>query len=256
MKSLIRFLIRRIPRPVLIRFSYLFSWVFRFWYRGNNVECPVCGNTFRSFLPYGVKVRENALCPACLSLERHRLLWLYLENETGFFSDMMKVLHIAPEQSFLKRFRALKNLDYTTADLESPLADLHFDLHEIPFDNNQFDLFMCNHVLEHVEDDKRVLGEVFRVLRPGGKAIMQVPLDYEREVTYENPEITDPGEREKHFGQKDHLRVYGLDFPERLKKAGFDVMEVPYPAQLGPAKIRRYSLPEEEIIYISVKPKI
>ena len=224
MKGLIRFLLRSIPRPVLIRFSYLFSWLFRFWYRGNNVECPVCENSFRKFLPYGRIARENVLCPSCLSLERHRLLWLYLKNETRFFEDPLKVLHVAPEQSFIKRFRALKNLDYTTADLESPIADIHFDLHEIPLEDNTYDYFICNHVLEHVEDDKKVLAEILRVLKPGGTAILQVPLDYHREHTFEDKNIVDPLEREKHFGQNDHVRVYGLDYPERLREAGFDAM--------------------------------
>lgn len=254
MKGLIRFLIRRLPRPVLIRFSYMFSWLFRFWYAGNKVECPVCENSFRSFLPYGVQIRDNVLCPVCLSLERHRLIWLYLKNETDFFSSKYKVLHVAPEQTFLKRFRAMENLDYTTADLESPIADIHFDLHDIPLEDNIYDYFICNHVLEHVDDDKKVLGEVFRVLKPGGIAIMQVPLDYSREKTYEDQSITKPADREKHFGQKDHLRVFGLDYSERLRAAGFEVEEISYPVQLGVDKINRFRLAEEEILYISKKP--
>ncbi len=254
MKSLIRFLIRRLPRPVLIRFSYLLSWLLRFWYRGIEVECPVCDHSFRTFLPYGVKGRDNALCPSCLSLERHRLLWLYLKNETDFFTASYKVLHIAPEQCFLKRFRNLENLDYTTADLESPIADIHFDLHSIPLADDQFDFFICNHVLEHVEDDIKVVKEVLRILKPKGKAIMQVPLDYTRQRTYEDASITSPSDREKHFGQKDHLRIYGLDFPERLRKAGFQVEEIAYPLRLGNEKINKYRLPKEEIIYLSIKP--
>ena len=254
MKGLIRLLIRKLPRPVLIRFSYLFSWIFRIWYRGNNVECPVCENTFRSFLPYGVKVRQNALCPACLSLERHRLLWLYLKNETGFFTDNIKVLHVAPEQSFLKRFRSLQNLDYTSADLESPLADMHFDLHDIPLPDNTYDFLICNHVLEHVRDVKIVLKEIIRVIKPGGVAIMQVPVDYNRDETYEDPSITDPGEREIHFGQKDHMRVFGRNYGDVLRDAGFIVKETPYAKTLGQEWLERYSLPVEEIIYLSSKP--
>lgn len=255
MKRLIRFLIRRLPRPVLIRFSYLFSWLFRFWYAGNKVECPVCENTFRSFLPYGVQIRDNVLCPACLSLERHRLLWLYLKDETDFFEAHYKVLHVAPEQSFLKRFKALSALDYTTADLESPIADIHFDLHEIPLPDNTYDFFICNHVLEHVEDDVKVLAEVIRILKPGGTAIMQVPLDYKRESTFEDKSITNQADREKFFGQKDHVRIYGLDYPKRLRSAGFEVEEIPYPVLLGSEKINRFRLPPEEIIFISKKPK-
>ena len=251
----IKLLSRRLPRPMQIRLSYLFSWLIRFFFRGNKVECPVCERTFSSFLPFGVKVRDNALCPTCLSLERHRLQWLYLKNETDFFKAPYKVLHVAPEQCFLKRFRALENLDYTTADLESPLADLHFDLHDIPLADNLYDYFICNHVLEHVEDDRKVMREVLRILKPGGKAIMQVPLDYELKETFEDSTITKPSDREKYFGQRDHLRLYGLDYPERLRKVGFIVEEIPYPILLGKDKASRYRLPEEEILYLSVKPE-
>jgi len=255
MRRLIKFLNRYLPRPFLIRMSYLFSWLFRIFYRGNNVECPVCDKTFRKFLPFGVKERENALCPACMSLERHRLQWLYLKDETDFFTSSHKVLHVAPEQCFHKRFKALSNLDYTTADLESPLADLHFDLHDIPLEDNLYDFFICNHVLEHVEDDKRVLKEVLRILKPGGKAIMQVPLDYSRELTFEDSSITKASEREKFFGQKDHLRVYGLDYPDVLRAQGFHVEEIDYSGILGEEKANRYRLDQKEILYLSTKPE-
>ena len=133
-------------------------------------------------------------------------------------------------------------------------ADIHFDLHDIPLEDNLYDFFICNHVLEHVEDDLKVLSEIFRVLKPGGRAILQVPLDYSRELTYEDKEIVSPHEREKHFGQKDHLRVFGLDYPERLRSAGFDVAEISFPQQLGSDKTARYRLDNNEILYLSTKP--
>src|SRR5512145_1385729 len=106
MKKLIRLLLSYISRPWLIRFSLIFMRFSMILYRGNRVECPVCGRHFSRFMPYGYnKVRENALCPGCLSLERHRLLWLYLKNRTAFFTAPYKVLHIAPEQCFHKRFK-------------------------------------------------------------------------------------------------------------------------------------------------------
>ena len=206
-------------------------------------------------MPYGVMSRDNALCPSCLSLERHRLLWLFLKNETDFFSSSLKVLHVAPEQCFLKRFRSLKNLDYITADLESPIADVHFDLHDIPLSDNQYDIIICNHVMEHVRDDKRVLGELLRILKPGGRAIVQVPLDYSRTSTFEDPSVTRPSDRENLFGQRDHVRVYGLDYPERLRTSGFMVEEIAYPLQLGKDIVSKYRLPEEEIIYLNIKPE-
>ncbi|MEA1878275.1 MAG: methyltransferase domain-containing protein [Bacteroidota bacterium] len=253
MKSLIRLLIRNIPRPVLIRFSTLFSSVFRIWYRGNSVECPVCNRTFRKFMPYGINTRSNVLCPGCLSLERHRLIWVYLTRETDFFTSKHKFLHVAPEQCFQPRFKKIAGLEYLTADLESPIADMHFDLHSIPLEDSSFDFFMCNHVLEHVDDDAKVMREIFRVLRAGGTAILQVPQDYSLEKTYEDSSITDPLEREKHFLQKDHVRLYGMDYPERLRKAGFEVEELHYASVLGEELTERYRLPVDEILYLARK---
>ncbi|MCD6331653.1 MAG: methyltransferase domain-containing protein [Bacteroidales bacterium] len=255
MKTLIRWLMRHVPRPMLIRLSLLFGWVIRPFYRGNRVFCPVCRSSFRQFLPYGIQKRENVLCPSCLSLERHRLIWLYLEQKSDFFTAPGRVLHVAPEQCFYKRFKKLDHIDYVTADLESPMADLHFDLHHIPLDEKQFDWVICNHVLEHVADDRQVMKEILRVLKPGGRALLQVPLDYSYEITYEDPGITDPSEREIHFGQRDHLRVYGCDYPERLREAGFTVYEEYFLQELLPEQRERYRLPEKEDIYLCQRPK-
>ena len=152
MKSFIKFLVRKIPRPLLIRFSGLFSLIVRPFYLGNNVKCPVCESSFRKFLPFGNKGEDNRLCPKCLSLERHRLLWLYLKNETDFFHDKLKVIHIAPEQPFIKRFKKLKNLDYITADLVSPIADMHFDIMNIPLEDEIFDFVICNQELIRINN--------------------------------------------------------------------------------------------------------
>jgi len=219
-------------------------------YRGNQVECPVCGGRFRKLLPYGYnKVRENALCPRCLSLERHRLLWLYLKNRTDFFSGRLKVLHIAPEQCFHKRFRSMKNLNYITADLESPLADVKLDVQNMPFGDNEFDVVICNHVLEHVPNDRKAIGEIYRVLKRDGFAILQVPTDYTMEKTHEDASITDPFEREKHFRQKDHYRLYGRDYLNRLKEAGFIIKDDNYLLGLSNEDRERYRLPAMEFMY-------
>jgi SAM-dependent methyltransferase len=253
MRKFIKFLVRKIPRPYLIKFSYAFSWIVAIFYKGNKHECPICGGTYRKLLPYGNKGDDNRLCPKCLSLERHRLIWLYLKQKTNFFSDNLKVLHIAPEQSFYKRFKALENIDYYTADLESPLAQYHFDIHEIPFDENTFDVIICNHVLEHVEDEFKVTREFYRVLKPGGFAILQVPINLQFETTYEDPKITDPKEREKHFGQYDHLRWHGKDYADRLRKSGFNVEESNFVNEFSEQQIERYRLPRNEILYIARK---
>jgi SAM-dependent methyltransferase len=250
MKGLIKFALNTVPRKYMIRLSYLFRIISQYTNKGNNVECPVCKGHFRKFMPYGYnKVRENALCPGCLSLERHRLLWLYLQYRTDFFSASLKVLHIAPEQCFHKRFRKMRNLVYITADLESPLADVKLDVQELPFGDHEFDVVICNHVLEHVPDDRKAIGEIYRVIKNGGYAILQVPTDYGMEKTLEDATITDPMEREKHFRQKDHFRFYGRDYLNRLKEAGFIIKDDNYLLSLSKEERERFRLPDMEFMY-------
>ncbi len=244
---------RKIPRKALIISGYFLKYPFRLLYSGNKVECPICSGKFRKFLPYGVVSRPNVLCPKCLSLERHRLIWIFLKNKTEFFSTNIKLLHVAPEQCFRKYFKKQMNLEYITADLESPIADVKLDIQDIPFDDNSFNMIMCNHVLEHVENDKQAMSEFFRVLKHNGFAILQVPLDTDRKKTYEDSSITDPKEREKHFLQKDHLRLYGLDYPEILRDSGFYVEEINLIKELSHDLIEKYRLAPDEIIYFAQK---
>lgn len=253
MKKLYKFLLNRLPRPLLIRLSYPFKLVAPLLFKGNKVECPVCGRSFSKFLSYGSDMahRENVLCPYDLTLERHRLIWLYLKDHSNFFfAEKLNVLHIAPEQCFHKTFKEQKNLNYLTADLESPIADMHFDLHEIPLENDRFDIIFCNHVMEHVEDAHKCMSELHRVMKPGGWGIMQVPQDFTRETTYEDPSITSPEDREKHYWQKDHVRLFGKDYPQWLEKAGFTVTEFRKEDYYSQEKIERYRLHKEEILYI------
>lgn len=224
--------------------------IIAFFYKGNKVECPVCEKTFSRFLPYGYhEVRNNVLCPACFSLERHRLIWIYLRNKTDLFNKNLVVLHIAPEQCFYNKFKKLKNLKYTTGDLESPLADVKLDVQNMPFEDNIFDIVICNHVLEHVEDDFKAMREILRVLKPGGIAIMLVPILFDMKKTYEDPSIIKPSERLKHFLQKDHYRIYGADYIDRVKKAGFVVTENNYLDEVDPLLKSRYCLPEQEYMF-------
>jgi len=236
-------------------FSFPFSWIVPFFYKGNNVECPICKGRFRKFLPYGNKGLDNRLCPKCLSLERHRLIWLFLNQKTNFFTANLKVLHVAPEQPFLKRFKQLKNLDYITADLVSPIADVKLDIRNIPFGENTFDVFMCNHVLEHIDDELKATKEIFRVLKPGAWAILQVPLDISNEVTFEDLSITNPKEREKIFGQYDHVRLYGRDYAKRLAMSGLQVYPDKLVDEIGNELAERYRLDKSEYIYFCKKPE-
>ncbi len=254
MKYIISFVIRKIPRKYLQLFSHFFLRILAVFYRGNNVACPVCQHRFRKFLPYGrVNPRPNALCPSCLALERHRLMWLYLQQKTNFFTANLKVLHVAPELCFIKRFEAMPNLDYITADIESPLAKVKMDLHDIPFEQGTFDVAFCNHVMEHVTDDIQCMKELYRILKPGGWAIIQSPMDFDRAETYEDASITSPAKREKAFLQSDHLRLYGMDYHERLEKAGFKVTVDYFVQEVDKQERERYALPKQEIIYFCQK---
>lgn len=240
----------------MIRLSYPFKKIAPVIYKGNNVECPVCERSFRKFLSYGSEVahRENVLCPFDLTLERHRLMWLYLKDHSNFLTaEKLDVLHIAPEQCFFKRFKAQTNLNYLTGDLFSPLADIHFDLHSIPLEDNKFDVIFCNHVLEHVDDAMQCMQELYRVMKPGGWGIFQVPQDFTRDVTYEDPSIVTPEDREKHYWQKDHVRLFGKDYPDWLRKAGFTVEEFRQQSNYSKELISRYRLAPTEILYIARK---
>ncbi|MFP4088889.1 MAG: class I SAM-dependent methyltransferase [Cyclobacteriaceae bacterium] len=255
MKTLIRWAIRFVPRKILQLFGQKLLSIVAFFYRGNNYQCPVDGKTYRRLLPYGrIETRPNALCPSSLTLERHRLMWLYLKQRTDFFTRQHKVLHVAPEICFIDRFEAMPNLEYITADLESPWAKVKMDLHDVPFEDNTFDVIFCNHVMEHVEDDIRCMSELHRVLKPGGWAIIQSPV-YDFPVTLEDKSITDPAEREKAFGQRDHLRMYGQDYAQRLRSAGFQVSEDDFVKTLSPEEIRWYALMPDETIYLCSKGK-
>ncbi|PKD18081.1 SAM-dependent methyltransferase [Salegentibacter salinarum] len=254
MSKLFKVVLNTLPRPLLIRLSYWVKPFFKYALRGNKYSDPIDGRSFSKFLPYGyINQRENVLSPSTLSLERHRLLWLYLKNETEFFSKNLKVLHFAPEQAFYKRFKKLKNLAYTTTDLNSPLADVKADICDLPFEANKFDFILCNHVLEHIPDDTKAIQELYRILKPGGTAILQIPQDLNREQTFEDDSITDRKERERIFGQYDHVRIYGRDYFEKLRSVGFKVEEVNYTENLSPEEINKYRLAKGEVIPVCYK---
>ncbi|MEM9390767.1 MAG: methyltransferase domain-containing protein [Bacteroidota bacterium] len=255
MKFLISFLLRKVPRKYIQLVSGPVLRAIGFFLQGNKHTCPIINKSYRRFLPYGrVNPRPNALCPGSLSLERHRLLWLFLKAKTTFLEKPHHFLHIAPEQCFMKPFERIHSDGYITADLESPLAKVKMDVHQIPFDENTFDAVMCNHVMEHVEDDLKAMSEIYRVLKPGGWAIMQVPFFYPLdEATFEDKSITDPWEREKIYGQDDHVRLYGKDYPDRIRQAGFHVREDDFINSFSGEEFERYALPKDEIIYFCEK---
>ena len=278
MKKIFKFILNTIPRPILIRLSIVVRPILAFMLKGNKFTDPIDGKSFRMFLPYGYgNQRNNVLSPSTLSLERHRLLWLYLQNETDFFqseldsdspvtqnkriklrkdaetSSALKVLHFAPEQEFYKRFKKQTNIEYTTTDLLSPLADVKADICNLPFEDNAYDILFCNHVLEHIPDDTKAMQELYRVLKPGGMGIFQIPQDLSRATTFSDNTIIDQKERAKIFGQYDHVRVYGRDYFDKLRSIGFNVIEEDYTNKISSELVEKYCLAKGEIIPICFK---
>ena len=251
--KIFKVILNTVPRPLLIKLSYVIRPFIAFYLKGNKYTDPIDNKSFRKFLPYGYEVqRQNVLSPSTLSLERHRLLWLYLTNETNFFTSKKKVLHMAPEQCFLSRFKKL-NHEYITADIDSPIADVKADIVNLPFTDNSFDVVLCNHVLEHIQDDTKAMKELFRVMKKGGMGVFQVPQDLNRDVTFEDNSITDPKERAKIFGQYDHVRVYGRDYFDKLRSVGFKVEEVNYSQKVSSELSSRYRLMEGELLPVVFK---
>ena len=220
---------------------------------GDGITCPCCGNQSANFLKFGLAERPSAKCPYCGSKKRHRLLWLFLREQTELFTGRMRVLHFAPERCFRKRLEKLQNLEYVTADLAPEKVKLVIDIMAIAAPAGTFDAILCSHVLEHVTDDLRAMRELYRVLKPGGWAAIMVPTDPDRARTLEDPSIVSPSDRERLFGQHDHVRLYGRDVPERIAGTGFTV--VAHGAKgLGSEAARRYALSSKDRVYHCTKP--
>ena len=248
-----RYSLRRVT-PVVVPKAFhphalrLYLRIVRPLYVGDTVFCPCCTCSFRDFVPYRIG-GINYLCPGCASFQRHRLLWLFLKQQGDLFTKRLRVLHIAPEHCFQQPLRHLPNLEYLSADLDSSLAMEKMDITNIQYPANSFDVILCNHVLEHVSDDRLAMREFVRILKPDGWAILQSPLDTSRATTLEDPSIVTPKDRERLYWQADHLRLYGRDYKERLEQAGFAVSVDPFVNSLGEEAIRRFGLAKEEIYF-------
>jgi len=249
-----KIILKIFPREFLINLSLLFQPILSLIFIGSKFTDPINGKQYSRFLSYGYNtIRTNALCPGTLSLERHRLLWLYLNSNSNIESQFLNVLHVAPEQVFFKKFKKFKNWTYTTTDLNSPLADIKADLCNLPFKDETYDLILCNHVLEHIIDDIKAMKEIYRVLKTGGKAILQIPLDMEKEESYEDHTIINPKDRSKHFGQYDHVRIYGMDFFKKLSNIGFRYEKIDFTSKLSDRDIIKYGLIKGELIPVGWK---
>ena len=180
------------------------------------------------------------------------MIWLWMERQTSLFKNHPRLLHIAPEPPLMKHFRKSygSRKDYITADLESPLADQHFDVQNIPLPSDSIDVIICNHLLEHVENDRLAMQELHRVMKPGGWGIFLVPEDRERETTFEDDSIVDAKERTRLFGQYDHRRIYGRDYDDRLREAGFEVERSDFARRLTEWEKRLYSPGEDDLVIV------
>ena len=225
------------------------EWRARVRYRGGAVECPCCGGRFREFAARGA--RPAAACPRCGALERHRVLWLWLRERGGLGDVARDVLHLAPEPGLRRALRAVDGVRWVGGDLHPDDPGVQgMDLTALPFGDASFDLVICSHVLEHVADDRAAMGEMRRVLRRGGMAVLQQPVDRDAASTREDP-AAPPAERRRAFGQEDHVRVYGRDLGDRLRAAGFEVEIDRYVERLAPAVVALYGLrPESADVYV------
>lgn len=222
---------------------------------GTKYTCPCCGWRVRAFTKGGVTLKERHLsyCPRCNSKARHRRIWLFLKDKTNLFSDRLRLLHVSPKYSLSRRFIRMPNLDYVGVDLnERPNISVKMDLTATPIRSEAFDAVICVHVLEEILDDRKAMRELYRVMKSGGWALISVPTRIEQ-LTYEDPTIVTPDERQRAFGEVAHVRIYGHDLVDRLKECGFQV-QVDL-AKDVPQHIReKYGLRDDENIFYCLKP--
>ena len=242
----------------IIRPGNLQNTLLRLALKGNTVHCPCCGASYLTFLPAGIEKRANAKCLKCGSLERHRTLWLFLYARTDIFSGQKKILHVAPEIQLYHKFSASKNIDYHPIDLSPEhyhygAKTIAMDVTALQYADETFDMVICNHVLEHIPDDRAAMREMYRVLRKGGQAILNVPIRKDMDQTLEDFSITDPAQRVVLFGQPDHVRLYGNDYIQRLQEAGFLVEEIPFVETFTHNEQFRYGIVPKEIMFYCTK---
>lgn len=252
-KTRIIYLLKRIlPGSGILFIMNAASFFLLLIYKGTRYKCICCGQGLSGFV--GSSSRKYGYCPRCLSLPRHRFRQLYFERKSFFDDKNMGVLHFAPEKCTFEFFNKLQLSNYIRADLNSPLADEKVDITEIHYPDAFFHVIISSHVLEHVDDDLKAIEEIYRVLKPGGIAITQIPLDHDRMTTYENKNVDTPHKREREYGHLDHKRVYGMDFHVRLKKVGFSVETINSSLFLTPHEKQIFGIDEDEIIFLANKP--
>lgn len=220
-------------------------------------QCPICKSKIRLYTPFGDPLRSNAKCPVCQSLERHRALYISLEREYGALEGLkgLSILHFAPEKVYFDLFSANKNIDYYPVDFDPGFPGIRdvVDITQIPYENDQFDLIICSHVIEHITEEQQALKELKRVLKSEGLAYINAPIYNELEFTLEKEEYNTPELRYKFYGQHDHVRKYGRDYTSRIKQSGFNVDEVKLSLEFNEKQMMFHGLAESEILYKCTK---
>jgi len=247
-------------------YRYRRSWAY-FLFLGNNYECVFCKKRFRKLysirpnFPVMIEKKvvggntSNSICPFCDSMDRTRHVYLYLKNKTKIFHEKLKIMHVAPEPQLKKALLSNPQINYLSVSLEPHLAMIQMDITNLKFENDEFDVIICNHVLEHIPDDHKAISELFRVLKKGGFAILQVPISFSMEKTIEDPTANTPELREQKFGQDDHVRIYGMDYLDRLRNAGFSIKLYSFTEEHGLSEAEKYRLVVDEKLFICSKPE-
>ena len=219
--------LRSIARNILRGVS---SRILVFWYIGNKLTCPVCGWHFRKMKPskgsYYIKGQlvdsytENSICPRCNSGMRHRFVFTFLVNNINILQSRIKLLHFSAEPPISRLLKRQSNIEYITCDVNPARDAIKVDMTDIQFPDATFDAIISIHVLEHIRDDVKAINELYRILKPGGWALIAVPTY--GDTTFEIPGLDYEG-RMKMYGIGDHMRLNGLDLKTKLSDAGFSV---------------------------------
>ena len=240
-----------LPESLLFGLEPVMRSIYSVPFKGEGYHCPICNTNLKKWIP--INNASDNLCPACGSIARTRLMTSLLFDAPFYLEKQAwSVLHFSPSRPLKRLLRKYPKLDYVSTDYESQYEDRNYDITSIPEPDNRFDLIICFHVLEHIPDDRKAMEELYRIVKPGGTVLLQTP--FQEGETYEDSNITSEVDREKHFGQKDHVRIYGLnDFVARLQNVGFKIDKQNAIDLIGEEKVNRLAIKGENVVVFASK---